>query len=351
VKTLCFLVLVAAAAFGDPIYTIASLGGLGGATASSPSSTGYAINNSGSVAGWGQNSSGVAQAFASNTGGLTGLPLGSGTESYAYGINDAGTAVGNTYIGGQSHATVWTAAGSTVLGANTYAMAVNNSGEVVGSNGEAMVVIDGQVQSLATLAGVEWSSGYGINNAGEVVGDGELANGTFRGMIWSPQGGAVLLGTLGGSSSQATGVNNRGEVVGFASLANGYQNAFSTMDGTMTDLGTLGESSYAYGINDSGEVVGYSYLDNGNQHAFLYDEGSMLDLNSLLPANSGWVLQEAFGINDAGQITGMGLYDGQSTAFLMTDPANIAATPEPNTVLVMAAGVGLIALLRRRAKA
>jgi hypothetical protein len=72
----------------------------------------------------------------------------------------------------------------------------------------------------------------------------------------------------------------------------------------------------------------------------------MLDLNSLLPANSGWVLEEAFGINDAGQITGMGLYNGQASAFLMTDPP--APVPEPGTSLAIGIGLGLIALWRRR---
>ena len=347
-KLLCFLALLAATAFGNPIYTITSLGGLGGST--SPS-TGYALNNSGTVAGWSQNSLGATQAFASSTAGLTGLSLGSGTQSYAYGINDAGTVVGNTYINGQSNATIWSGSGVTVLGANTYAMAINGAGEVAGaSNGQAMVVVDGQVQTLATLAGMDWSSAYGINNAGEAVGDGELANGTFRGMIWNPDGSVELLGTLGGTSSDATGVNDSGEVVGFAGLADGYTDAFSMTDGTMTDLGTLGGSSYAYGVNDSGEIVGYSYLDDGAQNAFLYYDGSMLNLNSLLPANSGWVLEEAFAINDAGQITGMGLYDGQETAFLMTDPGEISAIPEPGVGLLMAAAMGLIALLRLRVK-
>jgi probable HAF family extracellular repeat protein len=346
VKTLCSLLLFAASAFGNPIFSITSLGELSGGS----TSTGYAINNSGIVAGWGQNSSGGTQAAVSTTGGLTGLPLGSGTESYAYGINDAGTVVGNTYINGQSHATIWSSLGTTVLGANTYAMAVNGSGEVTGSNGQAFVVVGGKVQSLATPAGVIWSAGYGINDAGEVVGAGELANGTFRGLIWSPGGKVTLLGTLGGTSSDATDVNDSGEVVGFASLANGSQNAFSIVDGMMIDLGTLGGNSYAYGINDSGEIVGYSYLADGAQNAFLYEDGSMLNLNSLLPANSGWVLEEAFGINNAGQITGMGLYDGQQTAFLMTDPGDIAAVPEPGESLLIVAGIGLIALLRPRAK-
>jgi hypothetical protein len=61
-------------------------------------------------------------------------------------------------------------------------------------------------------------------------------------------------------------------------------------------------------------------------------------------------LEEALGINNAGQITGMGLYDGQETAFLMTDPGDIAAVPEPGAILAIAAGIGLMALLRPRAR-
>lgn len=337
-KRLAFLLLLAATAFGNPIYTIAGVGG--------SFTTGYALNNAGTVAGWGQASSGGQQAFVSGTGGFESLPLGAGTESYAYGINSAGTAVGNTYIGGNSHGTIWTSAGATDLGANTYATAINNSGEVVGSNGSAFVVVNGQLEDLAMPSNMNWSSAYGINDAGVVVGDGRLANGTFRGVIWNADGTVTMLGTLGGSSSQATDVNNSGEVVGFASLASGYQHAFSVIGGTMIDLGTLGGSSYAYGVNASGEVVGYSYLADGDQHAFLYDDGTMLDLNSLLPANSGWELEEAFGINASGQITGMGLYDGQQMAFLMTDPPS--PVPEPSTVLLLTAGLGCIALLRRR---
>lgn len=337
-----FLLLFAATAFGSPIYTIASLGG----SASWSASTGYAISNSGTVAGWSQNSSGGQQAFVSTPSGLNALPLGSGTESYAYGVNDAGTVVGNTYINGNSHGTIWSGSGVTDLGANTYATAISNSGEIAGSNGEAFVVANGQVEDLATPSGMNWSAAYGINDAGMVAGDGRLSNGTFRGLIWGPDGSVVELGTLGGSSSQATGVNSGGEVTGFASLSSGYQHAFSTTGSSLVDLGTLGGSSYAYGINASGEIVGYSYLGNGDQHAFLYFDGSMLDLNSLLPANSGWVLEEAFGINDAGQITGMGLYDGQASAFLMTDPP--APVPEPGAGLAIAVGLGLIALLRRR---
>jgi hypothetical protein len=44
----------------------------------------------------------------------------------------------------------------------------------------------------------------------------------------------------------------------------------------------------------------------------------MKDLNKLIPAGSGWMLQEAYGINNAGQIVGTGMHNGQEHAFLLT---------------------------------
>lgn len=345
-KTICFLLIFAAVGAADPIYTAAYLGQFSG-----PAS-GYAVNDFGTVAGWALNGSGSEQAFISTSMGLQALTSGA-SDSYAYGINNSGAVVGTNYVNGTAHGTIWSAFGSTDLGANSYAMAINNAGEVVGGNGDAFTVINGTLQNLANPQGVNWSAAYGVNDAGTVVGDGQMANGSFRGIIWSPEGSVILLGTLGGSSSQATDVNDSGEVVGFASLASGYQHAFSMTDDMMIDLGTLGGGgSYAYGINNSGEIVGYSTLADGNDAAFLYDDGTMLNLNSLLPSNSGWDLLYAYGINDSGQITGEGLYDGQLSAFLLTDPpagpAGMAAVPEPSELAIVGAVLALNVLVRQR---
>ena len=46
--------------------------------------------------------------------------------------------------------------------------------------------------------------------------------------------------------------------------------------------------------------------------------GVMSDLNALIPAGSGWTLENANAINDAGQIVGSGLRGGKLRAFLLT---------------------------------
>jgi uncharacterized repeat protein (TIGR01451 family) len=91
--------------------------------------------------------------------------------------------------------------------------------------------------------------------------------------------------------------------------------AYLFSNGTLTDLGTLdGDHSYPYGVNNAGQVVGES-----GGHAFLYSNGMLQDLNSLIPADSGWVLNTASAINDKGQIVGTGTFNGQQThGFLLT---------------------------------
>ena len=83
--------------------------------------------------------------------------------------------------------------------------------------------------------------------------------------------------------------------------------------------------------------MGDSYTGSSSDDAFLYSGGVMYDLNNLIPANSGWTLEQATGINDSGQICGNGVNpSGQPEAFLLTP------TPEPSTlVLLGVAATGL----------
>jgi hypothetical protein len=54
-------------------------------------------------------------------------------------------------------------------------------------------------------------------------------------------------------------------------------------------------------------------------HGFLWTESTgWLDLNDLIPADSGWVIENVSAINNSGQITGQGYIDGEYHAFLLT---------------------------------
>ena len=162
----------------------------------------------------------------------------------------------------------------------------------------------------------------------------------------------------------ASGVNDAGQVVGTASLPDGSQHAFrADVDGTLTDLGAFpdGTTSLAVGIDGAGRVAGRANRGDGNFRAFRYASGlvdldsfagfqssaegtsngttvgwyTMLptfenhafahtvadgsfDLNARIPADSGWVLQQAKAVNATGQIIGSGLLNNEPRAFLLS---------------------------------
>ncbi len=195
------------------------------------------------------------------------------------------------------------------------------------------------------LSGGSWSATYGLNSSGEAAGYGDTGTGHFRAFTWSQATGITVLGTLGGLDSWGMAINDSGEVAGHATTASGYVHAFAWDGGALSDLGTLGGwSSYGYGINNSGSIVGYSTLFDGGSHAFVYLNGVMLDLNSLVPADSGWILNEAFSINDAGQILGRACLQGDCVDVRLD---LVSAVPEPSAWMLLIGGLGLLAWRHR----
>lgn len=163
--------------------------------------------------------------------------LGGGATSYAKGINSAGQVVGFSDAGdGAFHAVVWNGTTATDLGRG--------------------------------------SRGYAINDAGQVVGDGNTVIGitNLHATRWNGTT-ATDLGTLGGSFSEALAINSAGQVAGSSTLTGdvGGLRAIRWNGTTATSLGTLGGSySSAFGINGAGQVVGYSSLTGDtSEHATL----------------------------------------------------------------------------------
>jgi hypothetical protein len=76
----------------------------------------------------------------------------------------------------------------------------------------------------------------------------------------------------------------------------------------MTDLGP---NIQPEAINDSGVIVG----EGPNGVAVIDSGGQIQNLNTLVPAGSGFTLQDATGINRTGQIA---VNDSDGHAFLLT---------------------------------
>lgn len=191
----------------------------------------------------------------------------------------------------------------------TFANAINNRNQIVGQSssfplwgiGHATSWKNGVGTDLGTLGGgaevVDFgSSANGVNDFGVVVGWSTIGPLSFdvtspvHAVRWTPSGGIRDLGALPGDiSSSAVRINAFGQVIG-------------SSGNTVDSFDEFPSSPF--------EVIGRPFIWS--------QKHGMRDLNTLIPANSGWVLNSAVDINVWGQIVGQGTRYGQPHGFLLT---------------------------------
>jgi probable HAF family extracellular repeat protein len=340
-------------------YTITDLGAFTSGAGSDSNAS--AINNAGVVVGYSDTPTG-RHAFRWTNGVLSDLgTLPGGGSSTANAINDAGVVAGTAdrFSGGYGYPVKWSASGVVTdlggplvnrLGA---ANAIDPRGRIVGGQRPA----DSEGSPYAMVYELDGSSRYladppeqlgaatGINGLGHIT-----ANPGY--VVWD--GGRLFkmpgLRYFDGDLATVNAINERDQVVGSAPIGDGLSHAVFWYAPDVIDhgapigidIGTVDgiSNNAAKAINAAGQVVGTAdpmCHPCAAPRAWVWQQGTTVTaLDTLIPAGTGWLLQEANGINDQGQIVGRGLLNGHYHAYLLTPRGHANVNFQPASAAVPA---------------
>jgi len=217
--------------------------------------------------------------------GLTDLGTLGGDTSYALGINDSGEVVGYSYLADNvtRHAFIWTASGGMV--------------------------------DLGTLPGGAWSEGQKINASGEICGEGLDANGRQVPFFWSASTGFISAPeSHGDSRNYGWSINNAGNVTGQVYTGSVVNAIFwkPTARQIMYLPALYGGLIVGYDINNHNHITGNSFTSTGLWDAFVWTAArGTVDIGSV----SGASTTLAHAINDNDEVTGIGYFASTTSAF------------------------------------
>ncbi|MFO1338236.1 MAG: hypothetical protein U1F53_08365 [Burkholderiaceae bacterium] len=191
------------------------------------------INNAGLVAGHTRAADGFSRhavlwqggVLVRDLGFMGGADNGVANQSRAYGINNAGVVVGDAIVGSDFHAFRWVDGVFTDLGPGT-ALDITDDGATIFGNAPGLIPVlwrNGVRENLPALGGGKTAYGHlamAMNNLGDVVGYAPaLKAPSFDTAVLWRGGKAIDLGRYpGGTVSRAYGVNDKGQVVGEGNL-------------------------------------------------------------------------------------------------------------------------------------
>jgi len=186
------------------------------------------------------------------------------------------------------------------------------------------------VAVIPAPSGLTGVSMTGINNTGQVAGQGNNGTGT-QSFVGSASGSTAIPLPSGWVNAYGQAVNNLGQVAGWGNTGTGGQGSIAGQafigtgaGSTLIPLPAGLTTVYGYGVNDSGQVAGYS---SSGEIVIGTITGS-----TAIPAPSGWTFAIALGVNNSGQIAGYLEGSSVNQAFITTT-AGITPVPLPSGVL------------------
>jgi len=155
-----------------------------------------------------------------------------------------------------------------------------------------------------------------INNHGHVAGYLYNAGDFYRGFIWTPETGTVMLPRPAGvPSMQVYDLNDHGQAVGELQEVPNLGKVPFIWDGEQVEVIFMPAGSrngHAWSINNLGQVVGqYEAPGLAGLHAFLWEDGVFTDLAPIIGAGS----SIAWSIDDRSRIAGRTYVGSNQRAF------------------------------------
>ena len=224
-----------------------------------------------------------------------------GESSYASALNDRGEIVGSSQVAdGSWHGFHWRAGKMTDLG-ELRPVGINNKGDIIGTTdtsaylrrgtrlidlgpGLYPIALNDRSQVIGVAATpVLWTAGklrpLPLGSVSGINQAGQISGstGSHAAVLW--RGRITDLGAGPFDRSNANGINDNGWIIGWHFSETQYERGILWRSGQPTDVGTLGgESTHLAAINNRGQVLGRSRLPDGVEHTVLWQGGTLSDL-------------------------------------------------------------------------
>lgn len=254
------------------------------------------------------------------------------TNTQATAINPSGEIVGRYFSSdGRQHGFVLSKGVFTSLdvpGASfTDAAWINARGDIVGTytlegetQGHAYVLRNNTFITIDFPPGNVNTTGFGISNAGDVVGVGFVGGDFFHGQGYLfSHGQLTVIKFPDASGTLPTMVLGPNRIVGNYVGADNVGHGFLLSQGVRTTIDVPNSTfTWITGINPKGHIVGFYYGQDGKQHAFILKEGRFITID--IPGSTG-SKAVADGIDPQGDVVGFfSTPDGRVRSYFLPNP-------------------------------